>query len=295
MVELPLNALRAFAQICAHGGVRAAARASGVSHSSVSRHLAELEAWLGVPLFEGGDARRHGRPTPEAERLGRALGAAFADIQVATAALREQRSPFSVTLATTPSFAARWLLPRLPELERAHPRIELSIVVNQRLDDLAQAGIDLAIRMGAGPWPGLHGEVLMDDRLYPVMSPALWQASGRPRALEALAGLRLLHDRDAQAGWDRWRAAHGPASLALQRGPRYASSDLLLRAAAQGQGVALARDRLAREDVEAGALVRPFGAHEVVVDDAYWIVRPPRAPRAAVRTVLGWLRGQARG
>lgn len=293
MDELPLNALRAFAQTCTHGGVRAAARALQVSHSSVSRHLAELEAWLGVPLFEQEGGRRRWQPTAEAERLGRALGAAFADIASATAAMREQRSPFSVTLATTPSLAARWLLPRLPALERAHPRIELSVLVNQRFDDLAAAGIDLAIRMGAGPWPGLRGEVLMDDRLYPVMGPALWEAAGRPHDVDALADMRLLHDRDPQAGWERWRATHGPAALALQRGPRYASSDLLLRAAMQGQGVALARDRLARDDVEAGLLLRPFGTLAVAVADAYWIVQPPRTPRAAVSTVVRWLREQA--
>lgn len=294
MDELPLNALRAFAQTCAHGGVRAAARALQVSHSSVSRHLAELEAWLGVPLFEQDGGRRSGRPTAEAERLGRALGAAFADIATATAAMRVQRSPYSVTLATTPSLASRWLLPRLPALERAHPRIELSVLVNQRFDDLAAAGIDLSIRMGDGPWPGLRSEVLMDDRLYPVLSPALWEAAGRPHDVAALAELRLLHDRDPQAGWDRWRAVYGPATLALQRGPRYASSDLLLRAAMQGQGVALARDRLARDDIETSLLLRPFGDSAVTVTDAYWIVQPPRAPRAAVTTVVRWLHEQAR-
>ena len=294
MDDLPLNALRAFAQTCSHGGVRAAARALEVSHSSVSRHLAELETWLGVPLFENAGGRRRWQPTPEAERLGRALAAAFGDIASATAVLREQHSPFSVTLATTPSMAARWLLPRLPVLERAHPRIEVSVLVNQRLDHLAAAGIDLAIRMGAGPWPDLVCEALMDDRLYPVMSPGLWESAGRPVEPDALTGMRLLHDRDPQAGWEQWRAVHGPPTLALQRGPRYASSDLLLRAAVQGQGVALARERLARDDLEAGLLLRPFGTRAVAVPDAYWIVQPSRTPRAAVTTVARWLHEQAR-
>lgn len=290
MNDLPLNALRAFALVAAHGGVRAAARELGVAHSSVSRHLAELEAWLGVPLFERAAGRRL---TAQAQALGNAVLAGLREIEAATAVVREARSPFAVTLSTTPSFAARWLLARLPALERAHPRIELSVVVNQRLDDLAGAGIDLSVRMGAGPWPDLHAEPLMDDLLYPVMSPSLWQASGRPRQPAELAGLRLLHDRDPHTGWERWRQAFGPPALAVQRGPRFASSDLLLRAALQGQGVALARGRLAAEELAAGTLLRPFGERELRLPDAYWIVRGARPLRSATATVIAWLKRQA--
>lgn len=296
MQDLPLNALRVFALACTHGGVRAAARELGIAHSSVSRHLAELEAWLGVPLArEKGAGRRGWAPTPQGEALGKAVLAGLLDIEAATRAVRETRSPFAVTISSTPSFAARWLLPRLPALERAHPRIELTVLVNQHVEDLHADGIDLAVRMGAGPWPGLHCEALMDDALYPVMSPALWKEVGRPSRPQALSSLRLLHDRDPQAGWERWRQRFGPASLNLQRGPRFASSDLLLRAAAQGQGVALARHRLAADDVAAGLLVRPFGARELRVENAYWIVRPNRPVRHAVATIVRWLAEQAVG
>jgi LysR family glycine cleavage system transcriptional activator len=294
MKDLPLNALRVFALACAHGGVRAAARELGIAHSSVSRHLAELEAWLGVPLArEKGAGRRGWIPTPQGEALGKAVLAGLRDIETAATAIREARSPFAVTISTAPSFAARWLLPRLPLLERAHPRIELSILVNQHAEDLQAGGIDLAVRMGAGPWPGLHCEALMDDALYPVMSLELWKKSGRPARPQALTSLRLLHDRDPHAGWDLWRQRFGPASLNLQRGPRFASSDLLLRAAAQGQGVALARHRLTADELAAGIVVRPFGARELRIENAYWIVHPDRAPRHAVTTVIAWLKDQA--
>lgn len=294
MKDLPLNALRVFALACAHGGVRAAARELGIAHSSVSRHLAELEVWLGVPLArEKGAGRRGWIPTPQGEALGKAVLAGLRDIETAATAIREARSPFAVTISTAPSFAARWLLPRLPLLERAHPRIELSILVNQHAEDLQAGGIDLAVRMGAGPWPGLHCEALMDDALYPVMSLELWKKSGRPSRPQALTSLRLLHDRDPHAGWDLWRQRFGPASLNLQRGPRFASSDLLLRAAAQGQGVALARHRLTADELAAGIVVRPFGARELRIENAYWIVYPDRAPRHAVTTVIAWLKDQA--
>lgn len=206
--------------------------------------------------------------------------------------LRETRPAHAVVLSATPSVAIRWLLPRLPALERTHPKIELSVQVEQRLDALDDGRTDLAIRMGAGPWPGLHAEPLMDDALYPVMSPGLWRASGRPSKPAQLAGLRLLHDRDPQAAWASWRQRHGPARLA-QGGARYTSTDLVLRAAMQGQDVALARHRLAADDVANGALVRPFGALSVPLGTAYWIMRPPAKPRAAVAAVIDGLHWQA--
>jgi LysR family glycine cleavage system transcriptional activator len=295
MNELPLNALRAFAMVYAHGGVRAAARELGMAHSSVSRHLGELDRWLGVPLLRASAGRGALVFTPQGEALGRATLAGLREIEQAVAALRETRPAHAVTLSTSPSFAIRWLLPRLPALEKAHPKIELSVQVEQRLDALDDGRIDLAIRMGRGPWPSMHAEPLMDDALYPVMSPTLWQASGRPSKPAQLAGLRLLHDRDPQAAWELWRQAFGPAKLALHGGARYTSTDLVLRAAMQGQGVALARHRLAADDVANGSLVRPFGKLSVTLGPSYWIVRPPAKPRAAVAAVVDWLRWQAAG
>lgn len=294
MRDLPLNALRVFALACEHGGVRAAARELGVAHSSVSRHLAELEDWLGVPLArEKGAGRRGWTPTPQGESLGRAVLAGLRDIEAAAASIREARSPYAVTLSAAPSFAALWLLPRLPALERAHPRVELSVLVNQHIEDLQTGGIDLAVRMGAGPWPGPHCEPLMDDALYPVMSPGFWKGAGSPARPQALSRLRLLHDRDPHASWEQWRRRFGPASLNLQRGPRFASSDLLLRAARQGQGVALARGRLVMDDIASGLLVRPFGKRELRLDDAYWIVRANTPPRRVVTTLIAWMKDQA--
>ncbi|SHM32354.1 LysR substrate-binding domain-containing protein [Rhodanobacter sp. OK091] len=295
MNELPLNALRAFAMVYAHGGVRAAARELGMAHSSVSRHLGELDRWLGVPLLRASAGRGALVFTPQGEALGRAVLAGLREMEQAVAMLRETRPAHAVTLSTSPSFAIRWLLPRLPALEKAHPKIELSVQVEQRLDALDDGRIDLTIRMGLGPWPLLHVEPLMDDALYPVMSPVLWQASGRPSNPAKLAGLRLLHDRDPQAAWELWRQAYGPAKLALQGGARYTSSDLVLRAAMQGQGVALARHRLAADDVANGSLVRPFGDLSLSLGPSYWIVRPPAKPRAAVAAVIDWLHWQAAG
>jgi LysR family glycine cleavage system transcriptional activator len=293
MKDLPLNALRAFAAIHASGGVRAAARELGIAHSSVSRHLSELEAWLGVSLVRKGGGRGGARFSSQGEALGRAVVASLSDIARAVEAVRETRSASSVTISTTPSFAARWLLPRMPALERAHRALEVSVLVEQKLDDLDGTGIDLAIRMGRGRWPGVRARPLMDDALYPVMSPAYHAAAGRPRRPADVARLRLLHDRDPQASWDAWRAAHGPPSLDVRRGPRFSSSDLVLRAAVLGQGVALARDRLARDDLASGALLRPLADLDVKLGVAYWAVLPDREPTRAAAEVLAWLEREA--
>ncbi len=214
---------------------------------------------------------------------------ALRDMDVATQELRERRSRHAVTIGATPSLANRWLLPQLPEFERTHPRIEISVLVDQRVTDPREAGCNLTIRMGHGPWSGVEATPLMDDTLFPVMSPALWEKAGRPRDPGQLARLRLLHDRDPSASWIAWRARFGPPGLDVREGPRFASSDLLLHAAAQGLGVALARGRLAEGDLQSGALIRPFGQLLVRLADAYWLVLPLGQMHAATAAAVAWL------
>jgi LysR family glycine cleavage system transcriptional activator len=294
MKTLPLNALRAFAAVHASGGVRAAARDLGVAHSAVSRHLKELEEWLGVPLTVPVEGGRGLAFTPQGEALGKAVAAGLAEIGRAVDALREVRSASSVVIATSQSFAARWLLSRLPALAKAQRGIEISVRVEQQLTDLERSDADFAIRMGSGPWPGFDCEPLMDEALYPVMSPVLWRAKGCPQVPGDLGRTGLLHDRDPQASWEVWKRVHGPASLNVRKGPRLTSSDLLLRAAALGQGVALARHRLACEDVAAGILVRPMQHLSVPVGISYWIVRTRAASvRPAGLSAIAWLKNAA--
>jgi len=290
METLPLNALRALAIVVREGGVRPAARALDISHSAIARQLGELERWLGVQVLTRAAGKRELSVTQHGRQLAEATDRSMEAIANVVAMIRERRSPFSVSISTTPSFAARWLLPRLPALERAHPRLEVSIIVDQRLEDARTFGSDLAIRSGEGAWPSFDAQPFMDDALYPVMSPRLWESSGKPRDLAALRKLRLLHDRDPRASWQRWRERHGPADLDVRSGPRFASSDLLLRAAAQGMGVALAFGRLAADDLASGLLVRPFEERGVALGITYWIATPQGAPlRSAAKTIVTWL------
>ena len=293
MRDLPLNALRAFAAVYESGGVRPAARFLGVTHSSVSRHINALEAWLDSPLFERREKRRRLVFSVAGEALGRAALACLSELDSAVASVREARRGNSVTIDTTPSFAVRWLLPRLGAFEEANKWIQVSVIVDQRPKNPVEVSADIAIRMGRGPWPGLNCMPLMDDVLYPVMSADYWRSAGKPRRVADLARLRLLHDRDPNASWALWKKAQGPTALDVRVGSRFTSSDLVLRAAEQGMGVALARDRLAHDSIAAGTLVAPFVGLSVTIPQAYWIIRSEgQAISAAAQMMLDWLSAQ---
>src|SRR5690606_17968231 len=175
MKPLPLNALRAFALVHAHGGVRAAARELDISHSAVSRHLVELETWIGVPLVER--STRRWTPTPQGAALARRLQELFRKMDDATEAARESGSPFSVTIAAAPSFACHCQLLGLLALARDHQRIALSDLMNQSMD-MPTDVIDLAVRMGAWAGRRMGFGILMYSRLYPIASSSCLRPAG---------------------------------------------------------------------------------------------------------------------
>ncbi len=294
MQRVPLSGLRAFAAVYEAGGVRSAARALRVTHSAVSRHINELEAWLGVALLEKRDGRKQLVFTPQGKALGKAASEGFSALINAVESARELRRANSVVIATTASFGARWLIPRLTALRESHAWIEVSVVAQQAIRELADQGADLALRMGAGPWSDGKCEPLMDDELYPVATSRYWSELGEKDPNRALVKAQLLHDRDPATTWDRWFARYRVANVDLRAGARFTSSDLVLRAAAAGLGVALGRHQLVAADVESGALIRPFGTARVQLPRAYWLVLPANEkPRPAVAAVIQWLRRHA--
>ena len=284
MKDLPLNALRAFAAIYESGGVRPAARSLEVSHSAVIRHLRELEGWLETELVKHEEGRRRLIFTPAGEQLGRDCLKCLAGMNDSVAALIERKSGNTVTIATTPSIATRWLLPLLPRINEDHPAIEISVVADQKIASPDDQGADFSIRMGKGPWRGLECTPLMDDSLFPVVGREFWENHG-PQI--SLANHTLLHDRDPQAGWSQWQSQIDQEIPNIAKGPRFGSSDLVLRAAAQNQGIALARGQLALQDLETGNLVRPFGANSIQLKNAYWIVHSSsKHHKSAVHLVM---------
>ncbi len=204
--------------------------------------------------------------------------------------LKEKHRPNAVIISTTPSFAVRWLLPRLDDFNNQHPKTEVSVLVDQRRRTPDEEGADLSIRMGAGPWPGLDCEAFMDDELAPVASPNYLGRFAADRETILMRG-DLLHDRDANASWSLWRDHQGPPDLDVRSGARFTSSDLVLRAAEQGMGIALGRLRLAQDALRTGALARLYPDRSIVLQHAHWIILSSnKRLRKPVRKFIDWLR-----
>ncbi|MEP1205986.1 MAG: LysR substrate-binding domain-containing protein [Rhizobiaceae bacterium] len=289
MRDLPLNALRAFSLIYSEGGIRPAARALQVSHSSVSRHLREIEAWIGTELIDRTGDSRSLVFSAAGIRLGEATNRTFMELAAVTNSLRERRQSNSVLVDTTPSFAARWLLPRLADFESSAPRVSISVVVDQRQRSPDILDCDMSIRMGPGPWPEKSAFPLMSDCLIPVASPRYWSGHPKPQSPDDLRSYSLLHDRDPNASWQVWRDKYGPADLDVRTGQRFGSSDLIIRAAEQGLGVALAHQKLVEDSLSGGLLEPAFESLSVRLTDAYWIIPAQKQPTKAAKTFLDWL------
>ena len=290
---LPLNALRAFAAVHETGGIRSAARALDVTHSSVSRHLRFLEDSLGVALLARDQDHRKLRFTPEGERLGQASGEALSLLCNAIISIRESHHRNSIVISTAPSFASCWLMERIRKFNEKHPRIEISVLVDQQLTRLSDQGADIGIRIGDGAWAESEYRLLMDETLFPVCSPLYAERLGNTGDTAFLRKARLLHDRDSQASWDVWRKAFELDWFDPTPGPRFASSDMVLDAASKGLGVALARGRMAEGELREGRLVRLAAPQEIRIRGAYWmLVQPDSADRTAIKTFVNWLKGE---
>lgn len=288
--ELPsLNALRAFEAAARLLSFTRAADELAVTQAAISHQIKGLEEWLGVLLFQR-LPRRLALTEAGRELLG-SVRDAFDRIEAAVSHTRRNDGSGPLTVTVVPSFAAKWLVPRLGRFQTAHPDIEVRIAADIRLTRFDD-GVDLAIRAGRGPWPGLVCERLLDEELFPVCSPRLLAG---PRPLSAPADLRhhtLLHD-DFEHDWRMWLQAAGVAEVDWRRGPRFSDSSMVVQAAVEGQGVALARSALAQEDLKAGRLVRPFRI-DIASDLAYYIVCPPaHAGRHKVRAFRDWLMQEA--
>ncbi|WP_272955635.1 LysR substrate-binding domain-containing protein [Rhizobium rhizogenes] len=290
MPKLPLSLLRSLAFVYAEGGVRPAARRLGVEHAAVSRALHELEATLGAPLIE---PKRRGQPmvlTTRARDLANATLSAMQELDQAVAQFRVPAGPKHVTIATLPSIAARWLLPKMQDFREVYPDIDISIVVDQPRGAEIDVNYSLTLRMGPRPGNVDGIEILGDDLAFPVMAPSLWDRLGRPVDSNAMQKMRLLHDHDSEVNWTRWRDKMGPADLDIRSGLRMTSSDLALQAAEQGEGIAICRGWLAASALSKGVLIRPFGPLSIPLPSEWWLYKGGRTTQnRAVRKVHNWL------
>jgi len=293
----PLNALRAFEAAARHLSLTQAAQELSVTPAAISHQIRLLEDHIGMPVLQ-----RSGRGLV----LTDAGAAAFADLKQGFSHLAAamdaidalgERGVLRVSVA--PSFAAKWLLPRLQDFEQQHPDIDVHVSSSMQLVDFARDGTDMAIRYGAGNYPELVVERLLSEEVVPVCAPSL---VSRDRPLVGAADLKnftLLHDDSPDndpscPSWDMWLRAADAAEVDGTRGPRFNQSSLVIEAAVLGRGVALAKHRLAAEDIRRGRLILPF-TDAVPLDFAYFMVSPrAKLNLPKVSFFRDWLREQVR-
>jgi LysR family glycine cleavage system transcriptional activator len=291
----PLNALRAFESAARHLNFSRAAEELAVTPGAVSQQIQNLEDYVGAALFKR--TPRGLLLTDSAQTALPALREAFDRLAEAASLLTAAVDGRRLTLTAPPSFAAKWLVPRLGRFEAAHPQVDVWLSADMDLVDFAASDVDLAIRYGPGPYPGLEAIRLLNETVIPVMSPDL-AASNPVRAPADLARHILLHDGSSNADescpdWQMWLAARGVRGVDATRGPRFNQSSLVIEAAVSGRGVALAKRTLAQDDLDAGRLVAPMPI-STMIDFAYFLVHPKAKGRLPqVKAFVGWIRGEA--
>jgi len=271
MSRLPLNILPTFRVVARLGNLRAAAQELHLTHSAVSQQIKLLEDQLGFELFDrrgrrivlnaaGAALLRHVEPA--LDRLDEGLRAA-----VATAKGEAQR----IRLTLLPSFAQRWLLPRMSRWRERHPEINLEVHATQQMVDLVREGYHVALRQGAGPWRGLQAVQLIDSPLIALGSPAAARRL-QGRGTDALAEEPLLGEA---SWWERWFALGG-SRVVVNPVATFNDAGLMLQAVEQDMGIGLAREVLAADALRQGQLVRlsPWALPDNSVY-AFWCVFPP--------------------
>jgi LysR family transcriptional regulator, glycine cleavage system transcriptional activator len=286
----PPNALKAFEAAARHGNLSKAAVELHVTHGAVSRQVKQLEDFLGCELF-------HRLPRGlQLTALGRefAFGVqgAFEQIREAVEAVRMDNGRQVLTVSTLASLAARWLVPRLHRFQKAHPETDIRLSTSPQLTDFDREGIDLAIRYGRGRWPGVTALRLFTPEEFPVCSPALLKGAHPLRAPADLKQVPLLHDT-THRHWQQWLELANVRGIDARQGLVVEDMNVLIQAAIEGQGVALASAPLVQAEIEAGRLVRPFKIN-LPVELAFYAVHPKsRGGDPSVQAFVDWLRQEA--
>ncbi|HRO57976.1 MAG TPA: transcriptional regulator GcvA [Burkholderiaceae bacterium] len=295
-----LNALRAFEASARHQSFSAAAAELHVTPAAVGQLVRELESALGTPLFNRATSGRTRLiPTEVAERALPDIRAGFERLALGFERLQEGPADRVLTVTVSPAFAAKWLLPRIDRFQAACPDTDVRLETSLRPVDFIARRVDIGVRYGTGHWPGLTADKLMDEEIYPACSPELLRQHGPLREPGDLARETLIHDlsMDGHPGFPTWKAwlhKAGVPGVATSRGMRINNSAAVLQAAMEGQGIALARSVMARDDLAAGRLVRLFPEFEFVSALAYYAVyRPECAGLPGSVAFRNWLQEEA--
>ena len=286
----PLNALKAFEAAARYESFTRAAEELCVTQGAVSHQVKALEAELGIKLFIR--ERQRLIITEAGREYLVVLRDALDRIAVGTDRLVQRQNSGVITVSTSPDFAAKWLVNRLGRFAETHPGIDLRVSATLQHVDFAREDVDLAVRHGDGHWPSLDVVRLSSEQLFAVCSPKLLAGRNRISKPSDVLKFPLLHLDDSNA-WAKWLDAAGLEGAEHLHGPVLNRASMVIDAAIDGQGIALARTTLAASDLINGRLVRPF-AEALRLSKTYWIVCP-RATSAQPKITMfrEWLLSEA--
>ena len=289
--------LQVFACAARHLSFTRCAEELHVTPGAISQQMRQLEERLGFALFHR--VARGLELTAEGQRLAIVANEVHSRIDDELRLLHSGRIGGVFKLRCIPSFLSKWLMPRLPQLERAFPDIQLRIIAEDSSGSLRDDDFDLAIDLNDGSYPGLMTTSLLEEELFPVCSPALQTGKPPLDTPSQLVHYPLLHDITAWRGsyeyaeWEFYLNAIGAAGIDVRRGHTFNRNHLTIEAAIMGMGVAIARKALITNELEEGSLIIPFG-HPIAARKKYVLVyREGALQTPARRAVHDWLVEQA--
>ena len=273
----PLNSIRAFEATARHLSFSRAADELNVTPGAVSQQVKVLEDYLNLKLF-----KRKNRLillTDEAQMCLPLLSDGLDKLAQGIDTIREQSDDKPLTITVSPTFASRWLMPRLTSFHKHFPEIDVRIDASNMLVDLVNDDIDVGIRFGDGDYPGLEAEYLFSQSVIPVCHPDLIQGENKLQTPNDLKNHTLLHSHDdfffsdnTHIDWEMWLATVGAEGVDPGHGLHFSQHNLLIEAAMRGQGVALVGSVTVSNDLASGELVKPFEDSDIPLSPSYYLV-----------------------
>lgn len=280
----PLNAIRAFVAAAKHSSLKAAAEELCVTPGAISRQVQTLETYFGVPLFVRG--YRCVRLTAAGARYFTRVAEPLSKLQESSEELLAVGSLPVVRIDCVPTFAMHWLLPRLPQFQSSHPGAEVSVTTSVGPVDRNRE-FDFAIRRDPAHFSGLKATRLMTEYCAPVCSPAL-KGLSRLRSIDDLVRFKAIYIRVRGDLWPTWTAAAGLDENKLRNRLDVDQTFFAIQAAEDGLGIAVVPLLFVRRQLESGRLVEPI-RRKPAASGAYFLLDPPRGPRARAREFADWL------
>jgi LysR family glycine cleavage system transcriptional activator len=268
---LPLNALRAFEATARNGSLTRAAQELSVTQGAVSRHVTQLENWLGVRLCLR--VRRGVEMTPQGTAYAAALRTAFDQIEAQTQRLRARSIENTLRIKLPPTFAIRWFVPRLARFHALHRHIDVQITTSHQQVEFDRDDVDLCIHSGVTPIPGALCRRLFGEILLPVCSPGLFKSAPALREPADLARFVLLCSMHRTSDWPDWLDAAGVKTIDGNSGLKFENSALAYQAATDELGIVMAQRAFVEDDLRSGRLVAPL-ALRVHTASSYFLAYP---------------------